>query len=379
MEWSTNFVIHQQIWYRIGIPTWWRYFFVRFGLLTVALSVLAFGLFVFVDLLSHVKDVFDPETSWKIWRTYYLCLLSYRLQVLIPFSLAAATALFIPRIIRSNELIPLLNAGVSLRQIFRPFLAIALLNSLLLWVNTQYILPRAIRGHDKISESDFGRKTVHDVPSRLGVVLFPEGSRLFFYQHDPVTRKITDVFWVRSADCVLHIEQLVYFSDRAPEGHGVDVIERDPSGRMQKTESYPFCELSQLQFTRETVKMSTADPRDLSITQLGTLMSRFGSSHSERATETTVAFYTKIFSPLLALLAVLIPAPLCFRFERRFPQALLVFGSLASLFCFQLAIHASVVLARIPIVRPTPVLLIPWAAALFFGFRRIVRLGAVKE
>ena len=147
--------------------------------------------------------------------------------------------------------------------------------------------------------------------------------------------------------------------------------ERDAKGRMKKTASYPFCELSQLQFTKETVKMSTADPRDLSITQLGTLMSRFGVCRSERAIETTVAFYTKLFFPLLALLGVLIPAPFCFRFERRYPQALLVFGSLAVLFCFQLVIHASVVLARLPIVRPSPILIAPWAAALFFGMRRI--------
>jgi lipopolysaccharide export LptBFGC system permease protein LptF len=301
-------------------------------------------------------------------------MLSCRLEGLIPFSLATATALLIPRIVRSNELIPLLNAGVSLRQIFHPFLAIALLASLLLWCNTQYVLPKAKQIHREIVESDFGRKTVHDEPSRLGVVLFPEGSRLFFYQHDYINKKITDAFWVRSADCVLHIEQLSYFSDRSPEGHGVDVIERDTLGRMRKTASYPFCELSQLQFTQETVKMSTSDPRDLSITQLGTLMSRFGTSRSERATETTIAFYTKLLSPLLALLAVIIPAPFCFRFERRYPQALLVFGSLAALFCFLLAIHSSVVLARIPLVRPTPILVIPWGIALFFSFRRIQRL-----
>jgi lipopolysaccharide export LptBFGC system permease protein LptF len=375
MGWSTNSVISQQTWYRIGLPTWWRYFFIRFGLLTIALSALAFGLFVFADLLTHIKDVFDPKTSWKTWQAYYICMLSCRLQILIPFSLAAATALLIPRIVRANELIPLLNAGVSLQRIFCSFLAVALLSSLLLWVNTEYILPRAIRRHYKIVESEFGRKPFHDAPSRLGIVLFPEGSRLFFYQHDPIKRKISDVFWVRSADYVLHIEQLSYFSDRSPEGHGVDVIERDEDGRMKKTVSYPFCELSQLKFTRSTVKMSTADPRNLSITQLGTLVSRFGVSRSERAIETTISFYTKLFFPLLAILAVLIPAPFCFRFERRFPQALLVFGALATLFVFQLAIHTSVVLARLPFLRPTPILLIPWMLAFFIGVRKIRCLG----
>jgi hypothetical protein len=61
---------------------------------------------------------------------------------------------------------------------------------------------------------------------------------------------------------------------------------------------------------------------------------------------------------------------LCFRFEHRYPQALLVFLALAGLFCFLLVVHTSVILARLPGLRPAPVLILPWALALFFGFRR---------
>ncbi len=371
MEWSTKTVIAEKTWLRIGLPLWWRHFFVRFGLLATALSAIAFGLFIFVDLLAHIKDVFDPTTNFRTWRDYYICMLSSRLNVVLPFSLTTAAAILIPRIIRYNELIPLFNAGISLRQIVRPFLAVALFASLFLWGNAEFVLPRTMRRLNKIVDSDFGRTPVHDVPSRLGVVLFDEGSRLFFSQHDPLNRRIDDAFWVRSTDCVLHVEQLFYFKDRSPEGHGVDVIERDPSGRMKKTASYPFCELSQLKVTREAVRVSMSDPKTLSLLQLGMLVSRFGSSHSERATETTIAFYSALLSPLLAWLAVLIPAPLAFRFERRYPQALIVFVSLAALFCFLLVIHASVVLARVPGLSPTPILILPWLVALFLGYRRM--------
>ncbi len=369
MGWNIDCGISPHAWHRLGIPTWWRYLFLRFALLVSLLSVLGFGLFVFADILAHIKDVADPDTSWNMWRTYYLCMLSCRLQELIPFAVAAATALLIPRIVRDNELIPLLNAGVSLKQIFRPFLAVAFLSSMSMWVNTQYVLPTAIRHHRRIVDSDFGRKTVHEESSRLGVVLFPDSSRLFFFKHNPINRTLFDVFWVRSADYVLHVERLAYFKDRPPEGYGVDVIERDSSGKMAKTASHPFYEMAEIQFTRSTVKMSTADPRDLSLSQLVTLMSSFGSSRSQRATETTIAFYTKLLTPLLAILAVLIPAPFCFRFEKRYPQAVLVFGSLAALFCFHLIIHASVILSRIPFVRPTPFLLIPWVIAFFLAMR----------
>ena len=358
-------------WHR---PTWWRYLFVRFGLLIASLTAIAFALFVFVDLLTRVKDVFDPETSGQVWLPYYVSLLSTRAAVVVPFAVVTATALFIPRLVRNNELIPLMTAGVSLQQIIRPLLSAAFAASLLLFVNTQWVLPEALQCQRRISDSDFGRKAVHDEPERLGVVLCSDGSRLFFSQHDPEKRLITDAFWVRSPDHILHIEQLFYSPDHFPEGRGVDVIERERSGRMRKTTSYPSFEFCQLELTKEAVALSMTDPRQLSITQLGTLVSRFGLSRSERATETTIAFFSKLLSPCLVWLALLLPAPFCFRFERRLPQALLVFLSLAFLFCFLLVIHASEILARIPILRPTPFLILPWACALIIGVRRMQRV-----
>lgn len=360
--------------HRYTLPTWWRYLFVRFGLLIVSLTAIAFALFVFVDLLTHVKDIFDPETSWQTWADYYVCMLSTRAGIVIPFAIVTATALLIPRLVRNNELIPLMTAGISLQQIIQPFIAATLVSSAVLFANAQWLLPKALEDQRKISDSEFGRKTVHDEPARLGVALFSDGSRLFFNQHNPEKQLITDAFWVRSPEYIIHIEQLLYFQDRSPEGQGVDVIEREPSGRMRKTASYPSFELSQLDLTKEAVTMSMADPRLLSISQLGRLVSRFGLSCSERATETTIAFFSKLLSPCLACLALLLPAPFCFRFERRLPQALLVFLSLAFLFSFQLVVHAFEILARIPIVRPTPFLIFPWACALFIGIRRMQRV-----
>jgi lipopolysaccharide export system permease protein len=367
-------VIQEHHWHRLGLPTWWRYLFVRFEILIVALTSIAFVLFVFVDALTHVKDIFDPETSWRTWILYYACMLSTRAGVIIPFAIVTSTALLIPRLVRNNALIPLMTAGISLQQIIRPFFAATLVASAVLFANAQWFLPNALQNQRRITDSEFGRKTVHDEPARLGVVLFSDGSRLFFSQHDSEKRLITDAFWVCSSDYIMHIEQLLYFQDRSPEGRGVDVVEREPTGRMRKTASYPSFELSQLHLTKETVKMSMADPRLLSISQLGTLVSRFGLSRSERATETTVAFFSKLFSPCLACLALLLPAPFCFRFERRLPQTLLVFLSLAFLFSFMLIVHAFEILARIPILRPSPFLIFPWACALFIGIRRMQRV-----
>ena len=132
----------QRHWHR---PTWWRYLFARFGLLIVTLTGIAFGLFIFVDLLAHVKDIFNPETSKRTWLLYYASLLSTRASVVVPFAVVTATALFIPRLIRNNELVPLMTAGISLQQILRPLLATTFVASLLLFINNQWVLPEALQ------------------------------------------------------------------------------------------------------------------------------------------------------------------------------------------------------------------------------------------
>jgi len=356
-------------------PLWYRYFFVRFLLFVLFLSAICFSLFILADLLSHIKDVVDPKTKWSAWGLYYLCMLSYRLDMLLPFSIACTTAIVLSRRVRNNELIPLLNAGLSLKAVARPFFAVAALCSFILLINTQYIYPRAAHYHHQIVESEYGREKPQESSSQLGIVLGKEGSRLFFAKHNKKLQELYDVFWVRSTDTVFHIEKLSYFSDKPPEGSFVDLIKRDFKGRMHKMASYDSLELSELSLSYKELKMATADPHELSIFQLAYLVPRFGYSQSERAIESSIALYQKSLFPLLALLAFLIPAPFCLRFEKKVPQAVLLFFSLAALFSYLIIVQAFVVLVRAPICLPTPILLLPWVVAFLISRHRMASLS----
>jgi lipopolysaccharide export system permease protein len=329
-------------------PLWYRYFFFRFLFFILFLSAICFSLFIIADLLSHIKDVVDPKTKWSCWGLYYLSMLSYRLDMLLPFSIACTTAIVLSRRIRNNELIPLLNAGLSLRAISRPFFAVSVLCSL--------------------------KESLKESSNQLGIVLGKKGSRLFFAQHNKKLQELHDIFWVRSPDTVLHIEKLSYFSDRPPEGFYVDLIKRDSKGRMHKVTSYDSLELPELSLSQKELKMATANPHELSIFQLAYLVPRFGASQSERAIESSIALYQKSLFPLLALLAFLIPAPFCLRFEKKVPQAVLLFFSLAVLFSYLIIVQAFVVLVRAPICLPTLILLLPWAVAFLISRHRMASL-----
>jgi len=358
----------------IYMQIWYKYLLQRFMMSVIFLTLLCFSLFICIDLITHIKELLDPTTRWRTWIIYYACMLSYRLDILLPFAVATATSLLLPRLIRNNELTPLFNAGLALKTISRPFFVVAACCSILLLTNTQYIFPHALQRFHAISASSFGRKKISSHLDKMGVILCKDGSRLFFGCHFSKKRQLKDVFWVRTPDCIFHIEQLNYFADRPVESYGIDVIERTPNNDMKKTASYPYCEIPDLMLTPKEIKTAASDPKELSISQLAFLVPRFGNSLSERASEARTLLFQKLLSPLLALLAFLFPAPLCLRFERRFPHASLVFFSLALLFCFMIAAQAFVVLTRAPLSFPASILLVPWLAALFIGMRRVKRL-----
>jgi len=370
MEWSINRNMRNS-WYQFPTMTWYRYLFRSFLSLTLLFTLLGFSLFIIGDAISHIKDICDPKTTWTTWINYYISLFIYRLETLIPFSITIATVLSISRLVKSYEFLPLVNAGLSLQQISQPLFTASLLASLVLLANNQYTYPQAIETYKAIVQSDFGRKPLKPVKSKIGVIITPRGDRLFFRQYNLQERSLQDLFWVHSPHYIFHIEKLHYFHYRPPEGFGVDIIQRS-ADKMKKVASYTFCEFPELSLSTKDIQLATTHPQDLSISHLISLWSRFGSSQSQRAHETIMALCKKCYSPFLALLAFLFPAPFCFLFERRLPQALLIFLALSFLFCFQLFIQSWLIIARASFFSGTPILIaIPWIIALYIGGRQL--------
>lgn len=341
---------------------WFRYFFRRQMTLFLGCLFLLFFLFVLTDLMGHVKDILDHRTDKGMWVQYYLALFSRRFDTLVPFALLISSTLLLTSIARKNEMIPLLNGGLSLARQTRPFFAVAILAMLFMWSNAQWFFPQAIRTHDHVIDTDFGREK-ETLPNgkKMGTLYLRDGSKLFFQRSNPLQKKLYDVFWMAGHDTIFHIEELSYMDERLPEGYLIDVIERGKANVVLKTKTITQAPLPEIKISEEDVSMATYPAKHLSLVQLLKMVLRMHHSSSEKATDIFITFMLKCLTPLTCLLTLMLPIPYCLAFDRKKHPVLFLFFFLAALFIFQLTIQTSTILARIPGAPSFLLLLLPWA------------------
>lgn len=354
--------------------TWFCYLFKKHILLFAACFFLLFTLFVITDLMIHVKDIFDPKTEPNLLFHYYVALFSRRFDALILFSLVTSSTIFFTSLSKKNELIPLLNAGLSMKRQSIPFFCVAFLAMSAMWMNSQYLYPTALQKHEYIEKTSFGKEKEEaptSLQERMGTIYLRDGSKLFFLQNDVATRRLFDVFWLPHHNTVFHIEELSYLNPLVPQGKLIDVVERDSAGIVIKTETHLARALPEIRLSEEDVMMASTPTRYMSIEQLFTMSVRMHRSTSTRSHDIFITFLLKMLNPLTCLLAIAVPIPYCFSFRKGKHPVLLLFFFLAALFIFQLVIQLSTVLAHIPAMPSVLVLLLPWVGALFFSFRKL--------
>ncbi len=355
---------------------WSRYFCFRFIRLTLLFIFLSYTLFVIADMIGHVKDILDPKTSKRLWCLYYAALFVRRLDILIPFSAGIAATIIMVRTVQDRVIIPLMCSGLSLKRFLVPFIAGAFLFTATLWVNYQWVYPKAIRVHTMALETEFGLKKAKEKENRLGLVMLPGGQRLFFNAHVPKDALLRDVFWYISENSICHIEELTYPVDkmrsRFPVGKGIEYFIRDPAtGEFTRGASELEQVLPSLHISHEQVEIATSTPRELSLSNLLLVSNSYGSSKTERATATQIALYAKILTPFLAVFAVLVAGILSLRFEGKHSMTLTLLGIIIFLFTAHVILQAANVLARSPFIPVTLILLLPWLLFTYVIVRKL--------
>lgn len=354
---------------------WWRYFFFNFLKTTFLFVALSYALFIIVDIANHLKIIFDKESPISLWGAYYGIMFIRRIEVILPFSAGISATIIMVRAIHDTVLIPLMSSGLSLKRFLSPFLTGALFMTLLLLANHQWIYPRAIRMHTAIIETEFGREKPKEKEHRLGVIMLDNGERLFFNRHKEKEKLLVDLFWFISENEIYHIEELFYSTDETPpRAIGIDLFQRsDPNGIFQKTSRYPMKTLPSLHLSEYQIEIATLTAKELSLSELFFLYNAYGSSKTERATEATIALYSKLLFPLFPIFAVLFAAIFSLRFDRKQTLTLPLLSIIVTIFVSHIILQATNILARSPFAPTTIVLLLPWALFTYVAVRQLKR------
>lgn len=340
---------------------WEKYFLKEFLKTFFLIIICFFGLYILIDYASHSSSKHYGHSSmhWLQLAKHYGMEFVLRAEILIPFALLISSIRTLFNLNVHNELAALQSAGIPLKKLMRPFLAIGFTSVLLIYGNHQFLHPDAMKSTQTSKQKN---KRTNAVQS-----LALKDQTTFLYQsYDPQDKSFYDACWIRSFDEVWRFKKLLPY-EKPPIAFEGERYTRDEEGKLKTDEIFAKKECPEIRFNKKELLDSITNPEALPLTDL---WNKLSFEPTEKDAETASIFFQKITLPWLCLAAILFPAPACIRFSRThspfFIYSLNIFGLTA---CFLLLDAAAVLGSR---------QVLPSYVAIGFPFFLLMTLNLVK-
>lgn len=352
---------------------WQRYFFKEtFKVFLLLLATFLF-LFTFIDLAFNAKNFSDPSTPLSAILLYYPCNWCRRAPILLAFCILIATVKVLTTSNQNRELLALMAGGISKKRLLLPFFWLACLLSLFLYVNEQWIKPSAITTLQAITDT-YLKKAKQQQTHRVNQLELADGSNLVYQSYNRASKTFSDIFWVRSADDIWHLQSLAL--EPIPEGMFVQHLVRDESGEMLLSESYDQWIFNDMRFDQALLKEALIPSSEQPLSTLFQLSARAKSNNPLLKAEIDGTLYSRLAFPLLCLLVVLTVAPLCLHYDRQFPLFLIYALSIVGYVVFYTILNACTLAAVSAVASPLLALGLPMLALFFTGFMLFLKKTA---
>lgn len=351
------------IWERYLLKQFLKIFFLFLGCF--------YGLYVLIDYASHTSAFVQHHVriSGLEMARYYLFIFASRAEILIPIALLIATIKTLTSLNLYGELVGFLASGFKLKLLFRPFIFIGLISTVLIFLNEQFLLPTALTKLKRIEDSTKHQKSRNNLMMAARHLILEDGSLFLFQSYDTAKEQFFDAYWIRSVNDLYRMKYLSPYLS-TPTGHFVDHIVRQPNGELALQESYSSLPFHGIRFNPEILQSTIIDADALSLEQLWIELPSQFEDLTEKQSKILASFYWKLIVPLLCLLAIIAPAPYCVRFSRQFPLFLIYAGGIFGLIAFYLFMDAALVVAKRQVLAPLWILVLPFCAVFgYFSYR----------
>lgn len=345
----------------------WQRHFLWQATKTVMLFIGCFyGLYVLIDISAHAGSYHHYlRFNWKETSLYYLFEFIQRIDILLPFGLLLAVIRVVCNLNANHELTALQASGYPLKALMRPFLFLGMVCTLLLMLNTEYVLPLALEKIRKIDEKHHQQKIKKQEIRSVQHVILEDDSTLLFQNYNSAQQAFFDVYWIKGIDEIYRMKYLHPYTE-VPVGEFVDHLKRNQQGVLAVEQSHPVYLFPAIRLDKGEALDSIAPPEDFSLTELYHKFPEKKEELSEKEAQVQTMFYYKFVLPWLCLLAVIGPIPFCVRYTRNLPVFLIYAFALFTLLAFYLVIDAALILGERQVIPPFWAIFIP--TALFFGF-----------
>ncbi len=349
---------------------WERYFFKEFFKVFIFFLFCFYSLYILIDFSNHANR-FYYATSFQLdeFLLYYFCDFIKQLEVLLPFALLISTIKTVINFHIHHELLALMAAGLKIKLLLRPFLLIGLACVGLLYVNTEWLLPDALKNlrasHERRHFKEERSLASSQTSTSAQHLILKDGSIFLFLYFDALKSYFFDTYWIPNLQEVYHIKYL-HSSSQIPLGTCVDYFVRDKEGALILNYSAPSQEFPQLIFDSAILVNTLNASEEFSLTLLKQKIKQTSGPINERQAEFLTTFYYKLLIPWLCLIAIVGPASICISYKRQLPIFFIYASSIFGLVLVYLLLDAALILGKKQLLSPGLAILLPFG--LFFGF-----------
>lgn len=351
---------------------WERYFLREFIKIFCLFLFGFYGLYVLIDYSNHASSFQSVHHHFKLREiaSYYAYDFVQRVEVLIPFALLISTIRVLTSLNVHHELVALMASGIPIKRLLSPFIFVALICIALLYVNTEFSLPQALKEIKHISEKMAKKKNKSSRLFPVQHLILEDQTPVIYQRYDSVSRSLYDAYWIRSIDDVYRIKVLD-LGKEVPAGKDVEHFVRTPEGNLIVGAFYPEMDFPTMRFNKHTFETLTP-PDELALSHLWNKLPSQQHIHSEKQTALLSNFYYKLAMPWLCIFAVLGPAPFCVRFSRTMPVFFIYACAIFALVGIYLLVDATTLLGKRQVIPPfwavwTPFLIVgSWTGWKFY-------------
>lgn len=346
---------------------WERYFLKQFFLVVCVFIFCFYGLYVLIDYANRGSFYRSLHLGYGELTAYYVALFFQRLDILLPFGILIASIRVLTNLNQHRELIALLASGISMQRLLRPFLLACFACTLLLYINSQWILPKAYNKKHQLE--DFHSGTLSKDERTLYQMELKDGSQLIFHRYDPISQKVESAYWIKSLDDIFAFTKLILTSP--PQFQGIEHFKRSNQGILERLQDASLdIELKDFEFEEVALEESLLIPQEMAISSLWSKFLHGSRVESDFAIQIQSALVFRMVLPWLCVLVFIGIAPFCVRYQRQIPLFAIYVGGMLGTWIFYLLSNAALVLAENQVISIFWGLLIPFiSAAVFLSWR----------
>ncbi|MBJ7448939.1 MAG: LptF/LptG family permease [Parachlamydiales bacterium] len=355
----------------------WQRYYLKEAFKVFSLLLFSFYfLYMLIDYAFHAQVFTNKHFPLSTIGQYYLCHISKRAYILLPFALMISTLKVLTGCNQSKELVALMAGGISIRKILTPFVLFALACTTILYINTQWIQPQAVARLEVIEEAFFNKGLTSKNASHVNALTLLDDSHLIYQHYDSAKHSFNDIFWIKTSNDIYRMKTLYIDlnSKEIPVGKYVDHLQRNGAGEFVVSETFQTQEFPNIEFEEMSLQTVLIPPREQSLTQLITSYYKAKRHQHHSSGEIIGVLNYKIALPLICLLAVIATGPYCMRYDRNFPLFSIYAISIIGFVIFYMIMHSSCVLAENDVAPPFFTIWLPLLALLIpFSYKAFLK------